>query len=825
MRLISRSPKPSSGGPSSPNVRPSRPLLPLMLALLSSTFIGIETASAAQSLPARPTLSPSGALVGRVLDASGAVVPNAAIIVRSPGGQVATTTTDEGGRFSFASLPEGSTELTVDRSGFQAKVHQVRIIPADRTQVDITLEVSGLSEAVQVLPERLVGSAEAAARVPGSLDILDLTELQHSRVLTTAEVLRKAPGVYVRDEEGFALRPNIGIRGLNPTRASRVLLLEDGIPLTYAPYGDNASYYHPPIERFDRVELLKGSGQIAYGPMTVGGVINYVTPPPPGSPRGSATVSAGNRGYLNAQAGWGTTLGKTGLQIDVMRKTGDGARENVSTRLHDVNAKIVSRLSDRQVLTLRGSYYAEDSNVTYSGLREDEYRADPRQNPFRNDFFYLDRSGASVTHNFAISSAIALTTNLYTSNFSRDWWRQSSNSAQRPNDVSDPRCGGMQNLDTTCGNEGRLRRYVVWGIEPRLRVSSRFAGISNETDAGVRLHVEDQERRQENGDVPSARTGVLVENNERGNRAYSGFVQNRFTFGPWSVTPGVRVERVDYARTNRLLNVSGRTHLLEVIPGIGAAYSVSGRYTIFAGVHRGFTPPRTEDVINNTTGGVVELAPERSWNYEAGLRGRFRPGIRADAAFFRMDYENQVIPATLAGGVGAALTNAGRTLHQGVELSVRIDSAGLLGSPHNVYMRAAYTWLPMARFEGARFSSVPGFGSISVTGRRLPYAPEHLLTTGIGYTHVSGFDINAESVLIGDQYGDDLNSIAPSADGQRGLLPGYTLWNGAVNYPVPHATIFVAVKNIFDRTVIVDRTRGLLPSAPRTLQAGFKLRF
>ena len=82
--------------------------------------------------------------------------------------------------------------------------------------------------------------------------MIDLRAIENTRVLTTAEVLRKAPGVHVREEEGFGLRPNIGVRGLSPTRSSRVLLLEDGIPLAYAPYGDNAAYYHPPIERFLR---------------------------------------------------------------------------------------------------------------------------------------------------------------------------------------------------------------------------------------------------------------------------------------------------------------------------------------------------------------------------------------------------------------------------------------------------------------------------------------------------------------------------------------------------------------------------------------------
>ena len=796
-----------------------RPLFALFVLL--STLSLPAVADAAQP----PAAGAGGTVSGRVLDESGAVVPAATLVARAALDRISTAVSDASGRFTFEGLPAGAVQITVNSAGFAPRVLNINVAPGQPVRLDVTLEVGGISESLQVVPDRVVSGAEASRRIPGSVDVLDLAQLESSRVLTTAEALRKVPGVHVRDEEGFGLRPNIGVRGLNPTRSSRVLLLEDGIPLTYAPYGDNAAYYHPPIERFERIEILKGSGQIAYGPMTVGGVINYVTPAPPGNSSGSFVASAGNRSYLNAQGGWGTTIGRTGLQVDFMRKQGEGARENVSSDLNDVTAKVVARLADRHVVTLRGSYYGEDSNLTYSGLREDEYRASPRQNPFRNDFFYVDRYGASATHLFTLSRRVVATTSVYVSNFRRHWWRQSSNSGQRPNDAADPACGGMANLNTSCGNEGRLRQYAVWGVEPRLRAVNRFGRVGTETELGVRAHFEDQERRQENGATPAARSGLLVENNERRNRAFSGFVQNRFILGAFSLTPGIRVERVDYERTNRLASVRGTTHLTELIPGVGAAYSPTPRYTVFAGAHRGFTPPRTEDIINNTTGGAIDLAPERSWNYEAGVRTMPLSGLQAEATFFRMDYENQIIPATLAGGVGSTLTNGGETLHQGLEASVRADSAAFTSSRHNVFARVAYTWLPVAEFRGRRFSSVPGFGGTSVSGNRLPYAPEHVATAGAGYMHPRGWDVNVEAVVLTGQFGDDLNTVAPTPDGQRGLLRGYTLWNAAANYPLRSVTIFAAVKNLFDRTEIVDRSRGILPTAPRTVQVGLKVRF
>ena len=767
-------------------------------------------------------------LVGHVVDQSGAVVPQAVIAVhRSSSGFDRRLETDSEGAFSIGELEPGEYEITATSAGFAVAFQRVSLRPGETRRVPFQLRVGGLTEDVVVVAGEIAGSHERLRRLPGSVEIVNREALEKSHVMTTSEALRKASGVNVRDEEGFGLRPNIGIRGLNPTRASKVLLLEDGILLTYAPYGDNATYYHPPVDRFERIEVLKGGAQIAYGPQTIAGAINYVTPKPPSQRAGSVMLTGGNREYFNGHGSYGATVGRTGFLVDYMRKQGNGSRENLNFKLNDVNGKLVQGIGVNQTLTLRGNYYSEDSNVTYSGLRQDEYLADPRSNPFRNDFFYADRYGASATHAFAASGDVAITTNLYWNSFRRHWWRQSSNSAQRPNDVADPSCGGMANLSTTCGNEGRLREYYVWGVEPRLSVHHRAFGVASETDFGVRTHFEHQDRLQENGATPTARSGALVESNVRTNAAYASFVQNSFLFGGWTVTPGVRVEHVRFERTNRLANagagVMGDTTLTRVIPGFGVSHTTAEQVTLFGGVHRGFAPPRTEDIISNT-GGVIDLDPELSWNYEAGVRSTVRPVVSVDATLFRMDYENQIIPASLAGGVGATLTNAGATLHQGIEVRAQIDSAPITGSSHDAYLRFAYTYLPVAEFTGTRFSNIPGFGSISVSGNRLPYGPEQVAAIGVGYARGT-IDVLVEAVRTSEQFGDDLNTVDPTPDGQRGLIPGYTVWNTAVNYTVSRATLFLTVKNLFDELFIVDRTRGILPGSPRLVQMGVRLAF
>lgn len=772
-----------------------------------------------------------GSLGGRMTDQAGEVVDGVLVEVtrRGEASGEKRLARVEGGIWEVRGLVEGQYVIRAWGKGFGRITREVKLTAGEDLRVDLALSVAGIAEEVVVEATMISSFRDGVARIPGSVQVIDRKMLERSRVMTVNEALRKVPGVQARDEEGLGLRPNLGMRGVNPTRSSKVLLLEDGIPLAYAPYGDNASYYHPPIERFESIEVMKGSGQLLYGPSTVGGVINYLTPNAPGRMTGAITLMGGNRKFFNGGASFGGSWKETGLIANYLRKQSDGARENIHADLHDLSLKLQQTLTGRQALTVKMSYYGETSNLTYSGLTEAEYREAPRSNPFRNDFLYADRWGASISHAIVLSNSLVVTSSLYALHFDRDWWRQSSNSAQRPNDAADSKCSGMANLLTACGNEGRLRSYDTWGAESRGRANLRSFGVRHELDFGGRFHQENQKRIQLNGDTPQARDGVVIENNLRHNQAVSSFIQNRFNLGRLSATPGLRIEWIGFERVNRLANnglgVAGRINRTQAIPGLGLTFDAGSKTVLYGGVHRGFAPPRTEDIINNSTGGAIDLDPELSWNYEAGVRHQPGEWWQVEASAFKMDYRNQIIPSSLAGGIGSTLTNGGETRQQGLELSSRLETAGRFGRSGKLFSNVAWTWLPVAEFRGLRRSSIAGFSKINVTGNRLPYAPKHLLNASIGFTHRRGVTGMVEAVTTSGQFGDDLNLTQPTANGQTGPIPQNTIFNTTINYEVEsiRSTFFVTVKNIFDRQVIVDRTRGILPGMPRLLQAGVRI--
>jgi len=123
----------------------------------------------------------------------------------------------------------------------------------------------------------VVGSMSDVSTVPGSGVAIDLEQLERFDYIDLHQVLSSVPGVYVREEDGYGLRPNIGIRGAVAERSQKITIMEDGILITPAPYSAPAAYYVPNISRMQAVEVLKGPSAIRHGPHTVGGAVNLVT--------------------------------------------------------------------------------------------------------------------------------------------------------------------------------------------------------------------------------------------------------------------------------------------------------------------------------------------------------------------------------------------------------------------------------------------------------------------------------------------------------------------------------------------------------------------
>jgi Fe(3+) dicitrate transport protein len=762
-------------------------------------------------------------LSGVVQSAAGAPVGGARVQVTTSLGTVSGTRADGEGRFLLRSAAGAAWYDAVA----SAPDHAPAAVRLTSDAVRSASLVLVLRERVLVLaPVAVFGTGPEALRgVPGATQLIDRAQLQRHRPIAAHELLRHATGVHVQDEDGLGLHLNIGIRGLDPRRSSRVLLLEDGVPIHLGPYTDPSSHYQPPAEALHRVEVVKGAGQIAHGPQTVGGVINFVRRPPTGASGGSLMLRGGNRGQLSGHALATLAAGPHSAAISFGRRQTEGAQRLSDHTVTDGMIQTLFDMSRAGSLLLKGGVYFERSRWGEAGLTQAEYESDPRANPSPADVFEMNRYTAQGVWERSLGVG-RLTTILYAQDLHRVSWRQANSSEDRfglDDYAADFACpdGALGMAD--CGFQGRPRDYRFAGIEPRLLLDLESVSVPASLEFGVRLHGERAERRQFVGPVPGTGGARLTRDNALTAQATAAFVQSRLRHRGFTFSPGIRVEHVRTSNTNVMASLDLEDAYTQWLPGAGLSWDARRRTTVFVGMHRGFAPPRPADVLSPSPGqSLVQVEPEVSWNQELGLRTRPADWLELDATLFRIDFENQIVSGHRT-GAGQRFVNAGSTLHQGMELHARAEAAG--PASLRPFAAVAYTLAATARFTSDEVSTVDG--ETPLRGRRLPYAPRHTLHAEAGVRTAAGLQLTIRGYHVSGQYGDDLNSRQPSVDGQRGLLPAYTVLGATLNRGIAsgRASAFLAVENLADATYISARQEGIMAGPPRRIAAGIEWLF
>ncbi len=176
-------------------------------------------------------------------------------------------------------------------------------------------------------PMEIIGDASAAQTLPGSGYVVGEQQMKTEVETDINQVLKTVPGVYVREEEGLGLRPNIGIRGATAERSSNVTLMEDGILIAPAPYSNPAAYYFPTLKRMSSLEALKGAPLLRYGPQTTGGVVNLISTPIPDQRQGYIESVTNDRGSTDVHVTYGDTVGDWGYLLETVQRSAKGFKE------------------------------------------------------------------------------------------------------------------------------------------------------------------------------------------------------------------------------------------------------------------------------------------------------------------------------------------------------------------------------------------------------------------------------------------------------------------------------------------------------------------
>jgi len=723
---------------------------------------------------------------------------------------------------------------------------------------------------VRLDPVTIVGTPEQARLATGGATVITEADLETFEFTDIQRILRQVPGVSMQIEDGYGLRPNISIRGTASDRSAGITLLEDGVLIAPAPYSAPAAYFFPTAGRLQGVEILKGPASILEGPYTTGGAINMLSTRIPDGSRGQAQVEAGSHGHLRGHAWYGNSNERFGFVVEGHEWRADGFqdidRSSRDTGLNKSDYMVRLRAgldaTGDHVLELKLRQADETSNQTYFGLTDADFRADRnrRYGLSELDQINTDHEQVILSYRGRFGDNISFRASVYNNDFERDWFKTeavdldgSSNAQEfsgtswfnviqainRDQDLNGFSPAQLQAIldgtaDTAIGAiqlRNNAREYYSRGIQGEATIDFNTGSVGHELRMGLRIH-EDQEDRlqrnstysQINGSLVLADSGLL---GNAGNRieeaeAIALWVYDTITMGDLTISPGVRYESIDLKRT-RFEDRVGRTddpssrdpsnlrdtrnNDIDVwIPGIGVRYTLKPSLNLIAGISRGFSAPSSDPNAD----------PERSTNYEAGLR--FNNGrTRIEAMGFWNEYSNLVGACTASSGVNCQigdLFSGDAARVRGLELVFRQDlsRSGTFGIPFS----ATYTYSD-GEFRSDLADS--NFFGDAERGDPIPYLPEHELYVSLG------FEKNRWSINASVNYIDSVCTQARCGPFEQN--ESSTTVDLSTHYDLTQAVeLYALAQNLFDDGSIAGRQpRGARPNLDQTFIGGVKMRF
>jgi len=656
--------------------------------------------------------------------------------------------------------------------------------------------------------------------------VLDFDSLPRITGNNYRQALAQAPGLVLSEETSPLV--SIGYRGLEPHRSQFTQVLKDGVPIHADQFGYPEAYYAPPLDTVDRIEFTRGGAGLMYGPQP-GGALNYVTHRPRTDRSfGAGTLhTGGSDGYYSTFSYLDGTTGPVGYYGYYNHRQSDGLRAaNSDYSLAAFHGRVVVGAATASRVILSAEVYEEEhgdpGGLTFAtGPGTVNYNLQ-RETPSRLfDRFTLDRKAFDLVWERDFSRGTFLL---------RSWVIDYSRLSRRQGG------GGFGTLPTGAAastNTIERQQFDQLGADARLRFDwgpdSRHIFT-----AGAQYFLGDSPRTDSRGNTADAENGDVRLKSQRDVRYTPVFAENLFRVGSLSLTPGIRVEFV-HQKVRELVNASRTTTPLQqrderaAVPlfGLGAAYDFNRNSGLpsqaYVNVSQSYRPVIFTQAVPNGATTIVngDLEESRAWQFELGLRGEPAPGLVFDASLFQLEFDNQIGNFALAGGL-STLTNVGRAVHRGAELSAsynllarRTFSASSPGRNRGAAVKPALTLSANAMLLDAEFKEGAN------RGRTPQYAPGHVLRSGLVYTRGANLKLAITGTLTADGFADDGNSASR-------YIPAHAVWDLTAEWRVPGSIVRLigGVNNVLDEDYYSRiRNDGIDPAPGRNVYVGAALEF
>ena len=642
-------------------------------------------------------------------------------------------------------------------------------------------------------------------------EVITITDLNTNLAeKNSRQIFAKVPGVFVYDMDGSGNQVNIATRGLDPHRSWEYNVRQNGVLLNSDMYGYPASHFSPPMESIQKVELVHGTAGLQYGAQ-FGGMINYVTKTGDTTKMLSyeGSHSLGSFGLFSAYNAVSGKIGKLNYYAYHQKRVLDGYRKNGASNAEGQFASLSYLFSP----SLR--IKAELGRSTYryqipGPLTDAQFLDNPRQATRSRNFYSPDIYLPSVTLDWQINAKTKL-------NFISSAVLGSRNSVQflafaNIPDTIDAITNQYKNRQVDIDN------FNSYTFDLRLIRSYSIGKLANTVATGIRYINNDLHRRQLGkgttaSDYDLTITGDFGRDLHAKTEGLSFFVENLIQITPkFSVSPAIRLEsavtnisgRISYVSNPRIPDA---IHHKYPLLGVSTQYKLNDQCRIFGGIAQAFRPVIFSDIIplSPLDSTDANLKDAFGYNAEIGVSGKYGKWLHFDLTYFNLRYNNRIGIQNLIenGQTYNFRTNTGTSLTKGVELYAECVF-------YNSKIAKASFFTSTAYFDGKylKGSIIVNNENKDIAGNTLETVPKWTSRNGINLKYKK-INTTIQYSFVDKSYSDALNTETPSANGARGVVPSYSVFDINATYRLSqHYSLKIGINNVFNEQYFTKRPTG-----------------
>ena len=629
---------------------------------------------------------------------------------------------------------------------------------------------------------------------------------------TMRQVLAKVPGIHIWESDPSGIQIGIAARGLSPNRSWEFNVRQNGYDIAADPFGYPEAYYNPQLQAVQRIEIVRGQGALQFGPQ-FGGMVNYLLKN--GSEMNQPIVfetqqTIGSNGLLNSFNAIGGKKGKLNYYSFYDQRNGEGWRNN-SRFFSKAGYGSMTYHFTKQLSLSFELMHSHTRSQQAGGLTDLQIQQNAQQSFRSRNWMDIKWTTPAMTIQYDINDHSRWNTKIFGTIGDRNsvGFLQSITVKDSINNSTNQFNNRVVNVD----------QYRNYGLESRIITDYVIGEIKNTISAGIRLYTGNTHRLADGKGSTGSNYDVGIEGlyprdiRFKSNNA-AVFFENIFRLSDkLYLIPGIRYEWLEGAASGsngfdstgisiNLQNIKRSRNF--VLGGIGSEYHLTKTTELYANFSQAYRPIQFANLQAPPTTDFVDpdLKDAKGYNFDFGYRGKVNNYLQFDVSGFYLQYNNRVGTITSSANNYRLITNVGASTSKGLETYIEFNPIrAFSNSAHSdIIVFSSYSYTD-ARYSGNHQDA-------NTKGKKVENAPQDILRAGISFGY-KGLLITTQLSHVGAAFSDANNTIIPSANGNSGIIPSYSIIDLTASYKFSKSlNLKAGINNVEDIRYFTRRAGG-----------------